>query len=78
MNSHGTPPSPHEMARLDQLHGSFDWIDIIHWQDAVGLRHGILFDEDTGRVTFMQGLLPPQEELIAEFTDSVSMQMHFP
>jgi hypothetical protein len=26
----------------------------------------------------MQGLLPPQEELIAEFTASVSMQMHFP
>jgi hypothetical protein len=62
------PPLPADMARLAQLRGSYNWPDIIRWQDEVGLRRGVVYDDEDDTVTFQDFWpLEPHEAIIGEF-----------
>jgi hypothetical protein len=69
-----TPPSAKDMQALAALAGSFDWIDVVEWQEEVGLQRGVVFDTDTGQVTFEEYPLEPHEGIIWEFSNSFSQQ----
>jgi hypothetical protein len=62
------PPSDKQMQRLQELRGQYDWQDVITWQDEVGLKRVIMFDDETGEIIFDEWPTAPHETLIVEFT----------
>jgi len=70
MKNH-TPPSDEQMETIRGLRGQFDWEDVITWQQEVGLKKGIIYEE-TGDISFDEWPTAPHEPLILEFTKSSS------
>jgi len=66
------------MERLQDLRGQYDWQDVITWQDEVGFRRGIIFDDETGEITFDEWPTAPHETLIVEFTKMFLRQFDSP
>jgi hypothetical protein len=73
------PPPPADMARLAQLRGSYNWPDIIRWQDEVGLRRGVVYDDKDDAVIFQDFWpLEPHEAIIGEFIFMFLNQLRAP
>jgi hypothetical protein len=53
MRNHA-PPTSEQMKALKDMHGSFNWEDVLRWQDDVGLRRGVLYNDETGTVEFLE------------------------
>lgn len=76
--NHHAPPSADDMRILARRRGTYDWLDIIQWQDEVGLRRGVIFDEDTGAVEFERWPLEVHEAVITEFNELFITQLRTP
>jgi hypothetical protein len=72
------PPTPQDMANFQGMQGTYDWTDILRWCEEVGLAQGVLYDEDTGAVEFLEFPLESHEALIFEFNTRFSMQFLLP
>jgi hypothetical protein len=72
------PPSNKQMERMHELRWQYDWQDVITWQDEVGLKRGIMFDDETGEITFDEWPTAPHETLIVEFTKMFHRQFDSP
>jgi hypothetical protein len=70
-------PSDQEMQRLWAEKTSITFEDIIHWKDEVGLKRGVLFDED-GTVLFEEWPIRPHDAIIDEFSNQFSNQLRHP
>ena len=45
-------PSTAEAARLAALAGTFTWLDVVEWQEELGMHRGVIFDAETESVCF--------------------------
>jgi hypothetical protein len=45
-------PSTAEAAKLAALAGTFNWLDVVEWQEELGWHRGVIFDTETGFVCF--------------------------
>jgi hypothetical protein len=43
-------PSTAEAARLAALAGTFTWLDVVEWQEELGMHRGVIFDGETQSV----------------------------
>jgi len=71
------PPSDEQMETIRGLRGQFDWEDVIAWQQEVGLKKGIIFEE-AGDISFDEWPTAPHEPLILEFTKMFLQQFDTP
>jgi hypothetical protein len=70
-------PSDKEMQGLWAEKASITFEDIIHWKDEIGLKRGVLFDED-GTVLFEEWPIRPHDAIIDEFGLQFSNQLRHP
>jgi hypothetical protein len=70
-------PSDKEMQGLWAEKASITFEDIIHWKDEIGLKRGVLFDED-GTVLFDEWPIRPLDAISDEFNLQFSNQLRHP
>jgi hypothetical protein len=71
------PPSDEQLETIRGLRDLFDWEDVIAWQEEVGLKKGVIYEE-TGDISFDEWPSAPHEPLILEFTKMFHQQFDTP
>ena len=72
------PPTLQDMIKFQGMKGTYDWTDILRWCEEVGLVQGVLYDDDTGAVEFLDFPLEPHEALKFEFNTRFSKEFLLP
>jgi len=52
---------------MAEFRGSYDWLDVIRWQDEVSLNRGQIYDDNTGDFKFYFSPKDHDESLIMDF-----------
>lgn len=53
------------------------WSDFMKWRDEIGLKKGVLFDDD-GTITFVEWPFPPHENVVSEIISQFDRQFISP
>jgi hypothetical protein len=70
-------PTATDLEKLGTFAGTFDCIDLIEWQEETGLRHGVIFDAETGKVTFEEYILDTHAAIVSVFNREFLSQFEF-
>ena len=66
-----------DISKLKDLKEAYGWRDIIEWRDQMGIKKGIIFDED-GSIFFEEWPDRPHDQIVGEFTLMFSSQFRSP
>jgi hypothetical protein len=66
-------PPAKDMETIWKFKKYFDFEDFVLWKDQVGIKKGVMFDED-GMIIFQECLIHPHDQIIGEFNSQFDCQ----
>jgi hypothetical protein len=66
-NENHMPPENSEILKLTDLKEEFGWSDIIQWRDELGIKRGLIYEDD-GSIIFEQWPDVPHDQIINVFS----------
>jgi hypothetical protein len=67
------PPPAIDMETIWKFKKYIDFEDFVLWKDQVGIKRGVMFDED-GTIIFQEWPIRPHDQIIGEFNSQFDRQ----